>query len=1119
MKNELYRGNRKFLSILLPAVLSLAISSVFGQATGGAVTGTVLDTNGAAVPNVSIMIVNKENGTKLTTQTTSAGSYNFPNVLVGDYTLTADAVNFASAKQDIKVSLNQTVTAEITLQTKGVQATVDVTTEGEVLVQTDSSQLGKTFESRQVTDLPTFGNQNQLAVLSPNVVERSAGVSGSGGTVGGTRPRGNVFTVDGVDNNAPDVTGPINSVIQDSIQEFTLLTNNYNAEFGSGTGGQFNTITKSGTNRFSGSLFYYGQRDRFNAVSTQTGDALNNGSLTKKPRFLDDRYGFTIGGPIVKNKLFFFGAYEKEQTISAGSTYSFVAPTASGLNRIAALPGASAYVVNILRKYSAQAQTQDFLQAVLAPNVDCVATPNNANCIPFGSASVTSPNSLTNNQYLINIDYTPNSSNQLRFRFNNQKTSAEQVGGDQGGAIAAFNNLYDFKSRLFSTTWIRTINSQLVNDLRVSVRDHSQDFPLKDAQFNNFPNILDAETGIDIGPGGNLPQGTPVDDSYQLFDALNYIRGTHSFKFGGEFRDLITTGLFLPRSRGDYIYSSFDELVADAVPTFSTLRGVGSPAFIGNQQFFSAFAQDDWKVRPDLTLNLGIRYEFATLPRSSKLQGLNALASVPGVIEFGVPKNQKLNFAPRIGFAWAPTWDNAVGRFLFGHQGQSSIRANFAKSYYANFQNLPTIALPPEVQSELNPNNSGINPNVPFLQNGGLPGTLPAITDVATARRLTQARIPDQISPYSLAFNVSYQRELSRSMAIEFRYLHTSGYKLPIQVRLNGGIVPGNLGLPTFFAQPSAAQLAGLTKTLGDINAQRRLALAQYGFAGNVTEHSPIGHSNYDGGSVTLTRRFSNNLSFTAAYTFSKTIDDSTNELNSSAINPRRSQDAFDIKNERGLSALDVPHRFVTSFLYDVPFFNKSRNGFARAFLGGWQINGIFQAQSGQPFTPLSGVDSNRNGDSAGDRTILNSGGIPGTGSAVRAINAAGQTVTSGSASTVAYVAINPNAQYIQAGLGAIATAGRNTLRSRGFSRTDMSLLKNFRFGETMNVQFGAEIFDVFNHRPVTIGIYNPQAIAIGASGLETNTTFANVNSPNFNDYSLGDYYGRSVTFRLKFIF
>jgi len=182
-------------------------------------------------------------------------------------------------------------------------------------------------------------------------------------------------------------------------------------------------------------------------------------------------------------------------------------------------------------------------------------------------------------------------------------------------------------------------------------------------------------------------------------------------------------------------------------------------------------------------------------------------------------------------------------------------------------------------------------------------------------------------------------------------------------------------------------------------------------------------------------------------------------------------------------------------------------------------VNAIFQAQSGQPFTPLSGLDSNRDGDAAGDRTIVNPNGNVGTGSPVRALDAFGNVIPLGSPETVAYLAVDPNAQYIQAGPGAIATAGRNTLRSKGFARTDASFLKNFRFRETMNLQFGAEIFDLFNQKTQTVGVYSPVGNAIGSAGLQTNTSFANVSSQNFNNYSLGDFFGRSVTFRFKFIF
>jgi hypothetical protein len=904
----------------------------------------------------------------------------------------------------------------------------------------------------------------------------------------------------------------VTAVIQDAIQEFSLLANNYNAEFGAGAGGQFNTITKSGTNAFHGSGFYYVQSEKFNAVSTGIEGQLNSGALTQVPRARDQRYGFTVGGPIVKNKLFFFGAYEREGIKSEAGVYQFFAPTAAGLNQIGTLAGASPFMVNFIRNNSQLAPSEQFRQAVLgAPGLDCAATPNSPNCIPFGSVSINLPSGSTNNLAQINIDHLPNANNQFRYRFSLQKLSAEQSGG-QIGSDPKFNNLLDFNSKLFSMTWIRTLSPSLVNDLRLSYRRRTQNFPLKNDQFNTFANVFDLETGIDIGPNSNLPQGTPVDNNYQVFDTLSYIRGAHTFKFGAEFRRLIFTSTFLPRARGDYIYGGFDELISDTAPSFVNLRGVGEAAFVGNQSAFFWFVQDDWKVNPSLTLNLGVRYEYVQNPRASALQIRNSIADVPGVVSFGVPKADKNNLAPRVGLAYSPIGSNWVSKLLFGEQ-RGSIRANFAVTNYPNFQNLTLLNLPPQVQVELNfPLAQAVfgTSATNFLQNGGLPALLPPANTQAQARSATSSRIADFVTPYTMSWTVSYQRELTSSMAVEFRYLATRGKHLPIQRRLNAGVAPSNLGLPTFLSTPSAAQLASLTNNLGLINAQRRTALGQYGFLGSVTEFTPSGNSVYDAGSVSVTRRFSNRLGFTAAYTFSKGIDDSTNELNSSALNPRRSQDAFNVRNERGLSALDIPHRLAISFNYDIPYLFKYESPLMRKIFDGFQINGIFSAQSGQPITPLSGTDSNRNGDAAGDRTILNLNGISGTGTGVRAINAAGQFVALGSAATVAYVAINPNAQYIQAGPGAIATAGRNTLRSRGFNRTDMVLLKNISFFERYSLQFGAEVFDLFNQRPTTIG----------TGSLVQNQTFAVVaNGNSFNNYDLGDYAGRVVQLRVKFIF
>ena len=598
-------------------------------------------------------------------------------------------------------------------------------------------------------------------------------------------------------------------------------------------------------------------------------------------------------------------------------------------------------------------------------------------------------------------------------------------------------------------------------------------------------------------------------------------------------RRLIFTSSFLPRARGDYEYSTLDILLRDNKPDVTDIRGVGSPNFVGNRFQFFFFGQDDWKIRPNFTLNLGLRYEFANLPRDAASQELNSLSSVPGVIEFNRPKTDRNNFAPRIGFAYSPSSENSVGRFLFGSQGESSIRANFSVSHFVNFQNLLLLNLPPQFAQE----NNGGGPNTSFLQSGGIPNVLLPSNTPALARAATSSIILDQITPYTLSFALSYQRQINQNTGIEFRYLSTRTRKLPVQKQFNAPTVSAaDQIIPTFYSRPTAAQLAGLPTFLDVVNRPTVgiPALFDYGFGDNVvtTGFPNIGKSWYDGASVSLTRRFSRSLGFTAAYTFSKTLDNATNELNTSALNPRRAQDAFNIEDEKGLSALDVPHRFVMSFNYDFSVFDKIQNPVGRLFLTGFQLNGIFQIQSGQPITIRSGVDSNVNFDVAGDRALFNPNGTPGTSSRVCGLDANGNflapggffspgTVTTdinqcalggyGPINAVAYLVVNPDAQFIQRGfLAAGTTIGRNTFRTRAFNSTDIVILKNTRFGSDnrFNLQIGAEISDLFNQRPQTVFGVGAQTAAFGIAG-----------NANFNDYSIGNFAGRQITMRAKFIF
>jgi outer membrane receptor protein involved in Fe transport len=1101
------------------AMMAFLSATAVGQVTGGAVTGVVLDAQGAVVPNATVTLRNRETGQTLSSQTTGAGSYTFPNVSVGTYTITIESSGFQTATQELSVVLNQTTTVNATLQVAGIAGeTVTVTAASEALVQTDSSQLGRSYEGELVRNLPIFGNQNTLAALSPNVVLQPAGSSGSGGAVGGVRPRYNSFMIDGVDNNQFSVTGPQTTVIQDAVAEFTLLTNNYNAEFGAGSGGQFNTITKSGTNEYNGNIFAYLQNQRLNAASTAQERELQEGKRDRLPRFRNTRYGFTLGGPIVRNKLFFFGAYQHENNSREVAGSSFLAPTEAGLNQIAGRPGASPFVVDIIRNNLVLAPSQTTTRSILGAD------------IPFGTVTVTNPGGFDDYQTQFNIDHNPGTKDQFRYRFSSARNDQEQA---TGLGNPKFNNNLVFRSYLFSSTWVRTFSPSVVNDLRLSYRRHQQNFTLLSPELNTFPNLTARDINLGIGPNSNLPQGQ-FSNSYQVYDTINYIRGSHSFKFGGEYRNLIATSQFLPRARGDYIYVTFEDLVRDVVPTFDPVRGVGSGAFTFNQERFFVFGQDDWKVTPNLTLNLGLRYEYTTLPRDAALQALNAIANQPGFITFGVPKTDKNNIAPRVGFAYSPEFDGGIGGFIFGDRGQSSIRANFSVSYGDVFGNLALLTLPPQFQQELRPPNvPGFNTAPGFLQRGGLPSVPNPPITVAAARGASSSYTSDFIQPETYSWALSFQRELSRTMALELRYLGTRSRHLPIQIQLNTGIpvVTATNNIPTFFSQPTAAQLAGRPALSTFLSARRRVNPA----FGVLTTFDPVGNSQYDAGSVNVTRRFSQGLAFTASYTFSKTISNSDNEVFSSVANPRRPQDPLNLADQRSVSDLDIPHRFVLGFTYEVPSFNNSDNAFVKGLLGNWTVSGIFQAQSGQPITPQSGLDSNLNLDAAGDRAIFNPNGVAGTGSAVFPVGIDGQRLTRTLANgqvvnvapsendprTVAYVALNPNAQYIQAGPGAFANAGRNTLRSNMIARTDAAFMKRFPFGEERyNIEIGAEINNFFNQRIYAIGNFGNALGTATAPGLSpTDTGFPTVSSTLFNQYSIGNFPGRTIQLRAKLNF
>ncbi|MFN7926985.1 MAG: hypothetical protein U0Y68_03410 [Blastocatellia bacterium] len=355
--------------------------------------------------------------------------------------------------------------------------------------------------------------------------------------------------------------------------------------------------------------------------------------------------------------------------------------------------------------------------------------------------------------------------------------------------------------------------------------------------------------------------------------------------------------------------------------------------------------------------------------------------------------------------------------------------------------------------------------------------------------------------PYSLTYTLNVQRQFANNWSYEARYLGTRGIHLLTQNRINvQSRVSPSLFLPTYLQKPTQAQLDALTTSLATIQAQPRVipAYANAGFTSNVIGFLSNGNSTYHGLSTQLTRRLTNGWQLSGAYTWSHLIDDTTAEVFSTVLSPRRVQDFQNMRAERANSALDHRHRFVLSSLYDIPFFSKSSHHFVRAVLGGFSLAGTLTLESGEWATILSGTDANQNGDTAPDRTIINPGGTRNTGSTTTTLLKTCTSFTNGFCNqttaqrTVGYVADNPNAYYIQARAGALATAGRNTYLLPGIRNIDFSVFKNFALTEKYKLQFRTDFFNVLNHPQYVPGSVNGVE-AVGSTGaLTINTIGAN---------------------------
>jgi hypothetical protein len=1134
----------------LISVVAFGAILALGQAIDGNVVGTVTDASGAAVVGAEVTATNVATNVSATGKTNGSGEYRFDHLLIGTYRISVKMTGFKTISEQVDVEVSKTATRNISLQPGAASETVEVSGTPPTL-DTTTAQIQSTYELRETQDLPTASIG--LGVLNLSLLQAGVGSSGglgagTGPSIGGQRPRDNNFMIEGTDNNDKGVTGPLAYVPNDAVQNFSILQNQFSPEFGHSNGGQFNTIVVSGTNTWHGRAYEYFQNRNLNALDT----SLSNQGITKLPRYDNNRFGGQVGGPIVKNRLFFFVNFEYNPIGQAASSGNVVcAPTAAGYSSLLGVSGVSASNVQGLQKY-AQAPAADTSGV-------CTQSVVSGTTIQTGILPIIAPNFNNTRALVTSMDYNISDKDQIRGRYIYNKLVTLDTGAQLGLFYTPFLQPY----HLVSLSEYHTFSAALGNEFRLGFTRTAQNFTAPGGalgKFQNldaFPNLTITELGgLDVGPDPNAPQYA-IQNNYQAVDNASFVKGNHSLKFGFEGRKNISPQKFIQRSRGDYIYKTLQTFALDQVPGFGQ-RSFGQVGYSGDQYGLFGYVNDIWKLRPNLSLNLGVRYEYTSTPYGWTQQSLNAVANDPGLITFGSPQAPKHDFMPRVGFAYSP-----------GASGNTSIRGGFGLGYDVLYDNIGVLSRPPQIGSTANC--PGAACQNPFLANGGIaPQASSGITvlDQATARGNTSSYLPNNVKyPYAESWNFGVQHVFKSNYTADIRYVGSRGIDLNVQNILN--FVPGvnstaGYNVPTYITMPSAATIAALTTVYGSAAPScntgvsnptktgfnpacpsgagdvlptaafpNQALLVGYndtgtgpggfydphylndGFFSPITSFQPWGSSTYHGLQTQLNRRFSNGLQFQVAYTWSHTIDNSTADFHSTDISPRRPQDFRNLPAERANSILDHANRLTVTAIYDAPWFKSSSSSLLKNTVGNWEIAPVYTYESGQWGTVQSGIDSNMNADAAPDRAIFNPSGTSNVGSDVSPIT--NNTTCSLPPCIVGWVANNPSARYIVAGQGSIATSTRNTLVTPAINNWDITMAKHIAITERYKIDFMAQAFNVFNHPQwVTGSVNNVNSISdVGGARsyfIPSDPNFANAKT-NFASNA------RTMQLGLKFIF
>jgi hypothetical protein len=1117
----------KFKVVVLAALLCALCATAFAQLETGQITGRVTDPNGAVVPGAAVTVKSVETGAERAATADAEGAYTVTNLQPGLYDVTVQAQNFAKSTQRVQITVGAKASVETQLSVTAIGGeTVDVVAGAGVEVNTQNQELSTVVSGEQIRELPTITrNPYNLVQLSGNAQtddpstsqNDTAGTStyrGAGASLNGQRAASTNILLDGADNNNT-YTATVGQLIPlDSVQEFRVVTSNFSAEYGRASGGVVNVATRAGSNDFHGTAY------AFNRISRLASNGYdNNAKNLERGVFARNQFGYSAGGRVLRDKLFFFNSTEWIRVRSQGPVTAYV-PTPqlvalSAANTralfanfpLAATPTGRVSTAGDLGITGVPASTPAFMEVAYS--------------LPTDLGGGFPQNDL---QTVTRGDWNLSAKTQVYGRYALQDTTLFE-GTTANSPYQGFNTgSFAFnQNALISMT--HTFSQNLVSQSKLAFNRVNTGSPLGEnpagptlylaSARQAINNVLVALPGyLPFNPGSAIPAQGPT-NQFQLYQDLNYQAGNHQFRFGGSFFHIQqnrTFGAFQNsvQTLGTGVASGANNLIAGQLIKFQVAvdpRGgfpgslvttpLSEPSFTRYNRYdeWALYFNDAWRVRPGLTLNLGLRYEYYGVQHNndpsldsnfyfgsgSTLQERirNGSVQVAGESPVGgLWAPDKNNFAPRVGFAWDVTGD-----------GRTSLRGGYGVSYERNFGNVTfNVIQNPPGQSVVTV--SAGDPGFPTIavsanNLGPLAGSGATIRIPTSGLRHVREDIRNA---YAHFWSAAFERELGTGTVASIEYSGSAGRSLYSLENINrAGFGPVYLGGNT--TTPTGGSSNRLNGQYTDINTR-----------GNN------GYSNYNALIFGVeSNNFRNQgLQFTARYTvssakdnLSSTFSDANGNYNLGLLDP------FDPALDYGSADFDARHRFTSSFTYEVPYFDKLDSKLARHLLGGFSLTGIFNARTGNPFTVFdctTGVAGTCHRFIPGGPLQFNGPGNP--------------AATAGVANSFDYINLPTSVLFTNplAGNGAVGPfpaemTRRNAFRGPGYWNADMGLYKRVKFTEKYSLQLRLEAFNVFNHSNLFVVNAN-----LDASGTNTITAQRGV-------FPSGNLERRNVQLAAKFIF